>query len=121
MFNLLATLLASLLSTSLRDVTLRCTTMSRDSDLENNGGYLRAGSPRRSTTPTDSCPSDDSTFTEDELPELKKFSPPKHQERRRSSIQRIIELVMEKEEVRLELRVLLRSFMGLEVCVKSLV
>ena len=49
---------------------------------------------------TDSCPSDDSQDEEQgELPELKKFAPkPQPLQRRRSSIQKMIDLVLEKED-----------------------
>ena len=50
---------------------------------------------------TDSCPSDDPQDEENtELPELKTFSPKKPPlQRRKSSIQRMMELVLDKDEV----------------------
>lgn len=74
-----------------------------DLERDGNGNVARKGSCPSDTdscpSDTDSCPSDSTGEEEGELPEMKKFSPPKPQlHRRKSSIQKMIDLVLEKGE-----------------------
>ena len=83
--------------------------LSPDNDLEvgdNGNGYLRRRTPPDSCpsdsdscpSDTDSCPSDSTEEEGGELPEMLKFEAKKPAARRKSSIARMISLVMDQAD-----------------------